>query len=367
MAKALLVLLAVSQAVGLFSTGGPEGSLDGPDLLFAEDEGEAFATDASLNLFDIDVAGSAFLQSVELQGGDLLKIDSPTAFMAENQTATWSEYVSWEDTRTAFRINMGREWESDVNSRLLPGIVDAGSGYYSSNFGRRRTPFRTTRFVAFSDAVQITLQGSFHPNQIVDLPFDRDIGGQLSDLPQIQGRLDMTLGIAARSVHRPSWALQATSVLDFVEGIPPPLSVPQVDAYFETWSASVNLHIPVSASFGCQGQFFTTIYSRLQGPIHSTGGWCTIWNDWTPRLHSHVGLGIDDMVDHDTFPGRTLQHFVVASLSFDITDHVATGVEVAYRESKCQGSGVGPLLSDRIIRSEPQRVVVIDWMLVCSF
>ena len=56
-----------------------------------------------------------------------------------------------------------------------------------------------------------------------------------------------------------------------------------------------------------------------------------MWYDWTPRLHSHVGYGIDDPNDDDlTFVGsRAYNQFYFGNLSYDVTKNFLAGIEVS--------------------------------------
>ena len=64
-----------------------------------------------------------------------------------------------------------------------------------------------------------------------------------------------------------------------------------------------------------------------------------MWYDWTPRVHSHVGYGIDNPRDNDITSGRSYNSFLFGNISYDVTKKLNVGFEVAswktiYRETR---------------------------------
>jgi hypothetical protein len=121
----------------------------------------------------------------------------------------------------------------------------------------------------------------------------------------------------------------------------------QDDARIFTWSLNGDLRVPVTERFGVQGEFFTgqnlgtflggvgqgiNLHPASRTGIQATGGWFDVWYDWTPRLHSHVGYGLDDPLNSDITvpgtPGRTYNQFIFGNLFVDVTKKLILGFEV---------------------------------------
>jgi hypothetical protein len=285
-----------------------------------------------------------------------VEIDLLGNFITENRASVQLRHAYWEEKSSECRLLVGQTW--DVVSPLIPGTLDAGYGYYAGNIGFRRTQFRAERYVALSDTLLLTLQGSLNQNIVADFPTDPDVRREPSDWPLLEGRLALTMGHRGEDGQAVELGVSGhigQVGFDFLDVSPPPLNLPpENDARFGTWSFNVDLRVPVCHCFGFQGEFFTGsnlstflggigqgVCSCLRVPIRSTGGWCEVWYDWTPRWHSHVGAGVDDPVDEDSLLGRTYNEFIFANLSCDVTDRLLTGIEVSYRATLYHDSRVG--------------------------
>jgi hypothetical protein len=64
--------------------------------------------------------------------------------------------------------------------------------------------------------------------------------------------------------------------------------------------------------------------------VRTTGGWCDFYIDWTERVRSSFGCGIDNPLDSTLAPGQPTQNaFVFANLVFDLTKSTEVGFEIA--------------------------------------
>ena len=74
-------------------------------------------------------------------------------------------------------------------------------------------------------------------------------------------------------------------------------------------------------------------------PIRSKGGWVEGFVYWTPKLHSHAGIGIDDTNPNDitgipfTEFGRTYNSTIWSNLIWDVNKSLRIAFEVTYRET----------------------------------
>jgi hypothetical protein len=213
--------------------------------------------------------------------------------------------------------------------------------------------------------------------------FETEIGirRESSDWPVVQGRLAFTFGSRADDAVPAVVGISAhigETGFDFLTAGPPPLSLPpESDARFQTWSFNIDMHFPITESLGVQGEFFTGanlsaflggigqgVCPCLRLPIRSTGGWLELWYDWTPELHSHFGLGLDDPRNSDSLIGRTYNHFIFANLVVDLRKNLTTGVEVTSRKTLYHDTLAGMIPA---APTAPGEAVTIEWMVRYAF
>jgi hypothetical protein len=104
-----------------------------------------------------------------------------------------------------------------------------------------------------------------------------------------------------------------------------------------------DVRVPITDRLGVQAECFvgenlgTFLGGIGQGidpiglnTIRSAGGWCEIWYDLKPDLHSHVGYSVDDPFDQDVGArGKTYNQFYWCSLVYDLTKQFIVGMEVS--------------------------------------
>jgi hypothetical protein len=166
------------------------------------------------------------------------------------------------------------------------------------------------------------------------------------------------------------------------EGPGPRRLPPEDDARFETWSANFDIKMPLTRRLSFQGEFFTGVNLSnqlggiLQGvcpclriPIRSTGGWGELTFDLTPRVHSHIGFGIDDPNNADSLIGRTYNHSIYANVFFDCSQNVKTGLEISSWKTLYQNKTLAePDPADRLPDpTAPGEAVVVNWTVRYSF
>jgi hypothetical protein len=75
--------------------------------------------------------------------------------------------------------------------------------------------------------------------------------------------------------------------------------------------------------------------------IYSTGGWLELGYDWTKRLHTYAGFGVDDPWNEDVpLLGRTYNQFAFVNGILDVTEKMRLGLEV--QSWKTNWSGLNP-------------------------
>jgi hypothetical protein len=230
----------------------------------------------------------------------------------------------------------------------------------------------------------LTLQASANQDIVADFTADPTVDGEPVDWPVIEGRMAFTIGRRGKG-FRPIELAVAGHVgeqgFDFTEIGPPPDDLPAADdVRLRTWSLNVDFKAPITDRLGVQGEFFhganlsvflggigQGVCPCLRVPIRSTGGWLDVWYDWTPRLHSHFGFGIDDPRNGDMRFGRRYNQFIFGNLSYDVTSKLTTGFEVAYWQTLYFDSRAGIIPDDDLGPSAPGKAVVLEWMVKYGF
>jgi len=230
----------------------------------------------------------------------------------------------------------------------------------------------------------LTWQGSLNQDISADFPTDPGVEREPSNWPVIESRIAATLGRRGKGCRPVEIGFSGhigETGFDFVRSGPPPLNLlPEDDARFETWSLNLDLDVPITYRLRFQGEFFTganltTFFGGIgQGvcpclrvPIHSTGGWANVRYDWTSRLRSYAGFGIDDPDDDDSLAGRTYNQFIFGNIVFDVTPKLTTGFEVAfwktlYHDTRLE---IDPDLAP--MPTDPGKSVVLEWMVQYGF
>jgi hypothetical protein len=352
--------------------------------VFSEDvQGEsAFNLDVRASRIGVDIEGPRIPFGTGLKSVGRLEVDFFGEFVNENSAGLRLRHAYWEVGNDSFRLLFGQNW--DVISPLEPGLLNLAAGWFGGNIGFRRAQFRAERYLLPSDNWRVTLQGSLNQDVVPDFPEEPGVRRESAAWPVVEGRvaftwqgrgaeqLDTTVGISGHI---------GETGFDFVEAGPPPLDLPPTDnARFLTWSFNVDMRVPITDRFGVQGEFFTGanlstflggigqgVCPCLRVPIRSTGGWLDVWYDWTPRLHSHAGAGLDDPNNRDLLFGRTYNQFMFANLLFEVTRNLSTGIEVSYWKTLYQELRVGQIPDDELEPSTPGKSVTIDWMVKYEF
>lgn len=358
----------------------------GPNTLYvfsSDAQGEsAYHLDARGSRVGVDVEGPPLPIGSGVQSRARVEVDFLGEFLTENSAGVRLRHAYWEVSDDSYRLLVGQNW--DVISPLNPGVLNLAVGWFGGNIGFRRAQFRAERYFHPSDSVKIALQGSLNQDIIPDFPDEPGVRRESAAWPVIEGRIGMTW--RRDDCEQLNTTIGASGHIgqtgfDFLKPGPPPLNLPpEDDARFLTWSFNVDLRVPITERFGVQGELFTgaNLSSFLGGvgqgvcpclrvPIRSTGGWVDVWYDWTPRLHSHAGCGLDDPNNRDLLFGRTYNQFIFANLLLDVTQNLCTGIEISYWKTLYQELRSGQIPADQLLPSAPGRSVTIDWIVKYDF
>ena len=262
----------------------------------------------------------------------------------ENQPGIQLRHAYAEIRDEDFRLMAGQTW--DVVSPLVPGTLTYAVGWGGGNLGYRRAQIRYERYLRFHDASQITLQAAIAQ----DIALDQIAFSESTAQPEVQMRAGWTLGESAGDRLPLTFGVSShvgRQGFDF----PAMADLPAVDdARLRTWSVNADLQFSLTDHLGFQGEFFTGenlsshrggvmqgINPQTRRPIQASGGWAELWYDWTPRLQSRAGFGIDDPRDSHIAPGgRTQNRFVFGNLRYRLTPQFLVGMELGHWKTHFQ-------------------------------
>ncbi len=233
---------------------------------------------------------------------------------------------------------------------VLPFSYLGGSGSPGNCI---RGQLRVERFVDVGSDSQLTLQGALSQplNTFVtpDIILDEDNGK-----PNLEGRISLGLGKAAPIgllTQRPV-EIGVSGLVGQLRRTAAPFEPPR-RVVSDVWGAAVDFRVNLAGRFGFKGEVYTgqalgnyngAILQSLDAvtwePIGATGGFVEGFVYWTPSLHSHAGIGIDDPEDDDmtaipnTLFGRTYNSTVYSNLLWDVRKHLRVAVEATYRKTE---------------------------------
>jgi hypothetical protein len=158
---------------------------------------------------------------------------------------------------------------------------------------------------------------------------------------------------------------------DFLSAAPPV----QDDRRFRTWSANVDMRVPLTDRLIAKGELFMGenlsafvggigqgICPGYRSTIRSRGGWFDVTYKLTNRWRVVAGYGLDDPIDGDIQVGRSYNQFIFANTSYDITKSLVTGFEITswrtlYRDVRAVPTPI----------TEPGESIVYQWMFKYGF
>lgn len=119
----------------------------------------------------------------------------------------------------------------------------------------------------------------------------------------------------------------------------------------DVWGVNVDLYWKITDSFGIAGEVFNgkalgtynagvlqNINPTTFQGIESSGGWLETFVYWTPKVHTHMGYGLDDPRDKNiNFGGRTRNETYFANAIWDVNATFRVAGEVTWRETDYRG------------------------------
>ncbi len=345
-------------------------------------QGSTFCIDARRTRFGFDVQMPSIPLLGDAKSTGKVEIDFHGSFVTENRANLLVRQAYWQARTEDFSILIGHG--RDIISPLFPSTLSYSVGYHGGNIGYRRAQFRYERYLHFGDACLLELQGSLNQNIVRDFTSDSSIVREPAGWPVVEGRLGLVLGQRGEGCDPATVGVSGhigETGFDFRSTGPAPFYLPpENDVRIQTWSANIDMRVPLTERFGVKGECFTgsnlsAFYGGIgQGvspatrtAIRSTGGWIDLWCDLSPRLRTHVGWGVDDPNNNDLLYGKTFNQVLYWNAVFEVTERLVTGLEVSSWKTNYQDLRAG-LIPDADL--EPRRqgnAVVLEWSVRYNF
>ncbi len=283
---------------------------------------------------------------------------------AENKGSILLREVYWQMENDDYKLLFGQT--KDVISPLNTGMLNYYNVWGAGNIGYRNPQLQFTRYYRLTSCTRMEVTSAIV--QMCGSDFaSYDSPGSY---PTVQGRIGWTI---ARPQNR--YPIQfgfsghiGEQRYDF----------PSEKDEIQTWSANLDLSVPLTERCGFRGEAFTgqglagiyggvsqsidynpTTHLGSRNSIHSTGGWAEFWWDWTECLHYRVGCGVDDPNNSDLEAASIERNSVIyTNLVYDFTKFLRTGVEYSYWATDYRPGNVG---------GESGRAHVLEWMWQMDF
>ncbi|MCG3149394.1 MAG: hypothetical protein PCFJNLEI_02855 [Verrucomicrobiae bacterium] len=278
-----------------------------------------------------------------------VEIDFYGAGAAENKPDPMLRHAFVKADWSAWNFSLLAGQTADIISPLAAPTVNYSVCWWQGNIGYRRAQLRLTK--AFKPADDIELKLEAGPTRtITDRKFvytgstDPDSGAD-SEFPSVQGRVSLsfpsfnrqpaTVGLSGHWGQEDQHQTNALGVIDS-------------HLHFDSWSANVDVRLPVtdwlllqgegfigenlSAYLGGIGQGFDPV---TQDTIAALGGWTAVslgpWGKWQFNL----GAGIDTVNSDDVgvnakAPPRLSNYVYFGNCNYTLTTNLQLAFEIAY-------------------------------------
>lgn len=263
--------------------------------------------------------------------------------------------IDWPEHR--FSMIAGQTW--DVISPLNAPTLNYSVLWWVGNIGYRRPQIRATKEFTIAKDVDLKLEVALLRTIGHDHTYDPGDTGEDSGMPSIQGRASVTF---------PLFGEKRTTV-----GVSGHYGKEQYDLSADgkhmnvaSWSANLDVHMPINDWLMIQGELFTgqdldaylggigqgvDVMGDSMTELRSCGGWIAAslgpWDKW----RVNVGAGVDSVNDEGfsspstmASPKRTFNNCIFGNVIYAVNANTSIGVEISRWQTEYYQQGGGDSL-----------------------
>ncbi|MDD3589105.1 MAG: hypothetical protein PHO46_02365 [Thermoguttaceae bacterium] len=339
------------------------------------DSSSGFAVDARTSRLGLKLEGPRIEQlNAELGGGVEFDFQGyPNGSKNKGGVQLRRAYVELVDKQHERRILAGQDW--DIVSPGAPFMLNYLPAGFAGNIQYRRGQLRFEQGYTASPNAHFLGQIAICDNVVGDHLSTPGVTPASSGWPLIQARLSTDLFKEALN-GRPITLGVSGHVGELYYTFSPIAGTPMCSTKerraISTWSYNFDFDTPINDIHKVHGEFFAgsnlssfcgginqgvDLYRR--DSIDSKGGWLALHSDWTPKLATNAGYGIEkpkkaDLIGTSMPSGgvttsRTKNDVFFVNCVYNWTPNFMTGLEVGYWQTdyqKADVSGSAPIFSD---------------------
>ena len=339
------------------------------------DSSSGFAVDARTSRLGLKLEGPRVEQlNAELGGGVEFDFQGyPNGSKNKGGVQLRRAYVELVDKQHERRILAGQDW--DIVSPGAPFMLNYLPAGFAGNIQYRRGQLRFEQGYTASPNAHFLGQIAICDNVVGDYLSTPGVTPASSGWPLIQARLSTDLFKEALN-GRPITLGVSGHIGELYYTFSPIAGTPMCSTKerraISTWSYNFDFDTPINDIHKVHGEFFAgsnlssfcgginqgvDLYRR--DSIDSKGGWLALHSDWTPKLATNAGYGIEkpkkaDLIGTSLPSGgvttsRTKNDVFFVNCIYNWTPNFMTGLEVGYWQTdyqKADVSGSAPIFSD---------------------
>lgn len=339
------------------------------------DSSSGFAVDARTSRLGLKLEGPRVEQlNAELGGGVEFDFQGyPNGSKNKGGVQLRRAYVELVDKQHERRILAGQDW--DIVSPGAPFMLNYLPAGFAGNIQYRRGQLRFEQGYTASPNAHFLGQIAICDNVVGDYLSTPGVTPASSGWPLIQARLSTNLFKEVLN-GRPITLGVSGHIGELYYTFSPIAGTPMCSTKerraISTWSYNFDFDTPINDIHKVHGEFFAgsnlssfcgginqgvDLYRR--DSIDSKGGWLALHSDWTPKLATNAGYGIEkpkkaDLIGTSMPSGgvttsRTKNDVFFVNCVYNWTPNFMTGLEVGYWQTdyqKADVSGSAPIFSD---------------------
>jgi hypothetical protein len=268
---------------------------------------------------------------------------------AENKNRLQLRHAYMTITHKPSGVSLLAGQTSDVISPLFPYMLNYTVAWWSGNIGYRRPQVRLSKDWALADEVTLATAICLSRTSAHSSTFDPAHAGEDSESPIGQGRVGLSFPVFGRHV--------AIGVSGHTGHEEIPLGEDAVERKFSTWSANVDVLVPLCSFAAVKGEWWQgeNLDHFLGGigygvnetvgderTVSAEGGWLAMELGPWHRCRFNVGAGVDNPDDADLTEGsrsRNLSYW--GNVVYSVIDPVEVGFELSHWETDYIGKADG--------------------------